>query len=267
MQLRSGLGVLYVLSVLLLPIAVAVGGSTSVSIDPPATIVDPGDTFTVFILSDDDSIDYNGYETILRFDSSVLAVVGAEEESLMTEFCDNRFCRFRPGPDSIYMGNGFLCPYTNVTGPGALASLTFEALSEGSTALSADFFWFTRAGIYIKEVTWRGGVILVGPTAGVDDERAEAPNTLDIRPNPGRTFDIGVEFAGPACRKQPASLRVYDVSGRQVRVLWDGPLGANALRVHWDGTDRCGRAMPAGIYFLVFSADTSEKTRKIVLVR
>ncbi|MFC1799951.1 T9SS type A sorting domain-containing protein [Candidatus Eisenbacteria bacterium] len=237
------------------------------SIYPPTTIVDPGDTFTVFIFSDDDSIDYNGYETILRFDSSALAFVSAEEESLMTEFCNNRFWRVRPGPDSIYIGHGFLCPYTNVTGPGALSSLTFEALSEGRTAISADFFWFTRAGIYIKEVTWRGGAILVGPTAGVDEERTGARNAFEIKPNPGRAFDIGVEFVSPAYRDQRASLKVYDVSGRQLRNLWDGPAGGDGLRVHWDGTDGCGRVMPPGIYFLVFSTDSGEEARKLVVVR
>jgi hypothetical protein len=145
--------------------------------------------------------------------------------------------------------------------------LTFEALSEGRTTISADFFWFTRAGIYIKEVTWRGGAILIGPTAGVDGERAEAPNTVGIKPNPGRAFDIWVEAAGQANRDPRVSLRVYDVSGRLVKDLWDGPAGKSAARVHWDGTDGFGRAMPAGIYFLVFSTDRKEMTRKIVLVR
>jgi hypothetical protein len=267
MQLRVDFGFLCALCIVLVLVPVTAGASTSVSVYPPTTLVDPGDTFTVFIWSDDDSVRFNGYETVIDFDSTALAFLDAAEESVMTATCSNRFWRVYPGPDSIYIGHGLLCPDTTVTGPGALSSLTFEVLTEGRTVISADFFWFTRAGIYIKDVIWHDGVILSGSPAGVGIKDRPGQSVIDIRPNPGESFDIHLGLAGSRDRNHPISPRIYDISGRMVKDLLGGTAGTAELCVHWDGTDELGRAVPSGIYLLVLSADCSEKAHKLVLVR
>ncbi len=44
------------------------------------------------------------------------------------------------------------------------------------------------------------------------------------------------------------SLTVYDVLGRQVRQVWQGPLGAGSHRLVWDGRDEAGKDVAAGVY-------------------
>ena len=44
------------------------------------------------------------------------------------------------------------------------------------------------------------------------------------------------------------SLRVYDVLGRRVRQVWQGPLRAGQHRFTWDGRDEAGKAVAAGVY-------------------
>lgn len=63
-------------------------------------------------------------------------------------------------------------------------------------------------------------------------------------------------------------LRVYDVAGRSVRTVLDGPAGpGRGLRAAWDGLDREGRRVSSGVYFLRFEAGSYSATRKIVVLR
>ena len=43
-------------------------------------------------------------------------------------------------------------------------------------------------------------------------------------------------------------LALYDVLGRRVRQVWDGPLRAGSHRFVWDGRDAAGRDVAAGVY-------------------
>ena len=62
------------------------------------------------------------------------------------------------------------------------------------------------------------------------------------------------------------SLRVYDVLGRRVRQLWQGPLGAGEHRFVWDGRDAAGKAVAAGVYVYQVAVDgqiAANKTTKL----
>jgi flagellar hook assembly protein FlgD len=43
---------------------------------------------------------------------------------------------------------------------------------------------------------------------------------------------------------------VFDVHGRCVRSLREGPVAAGLLAIVWDGRDDAGRALPGGVYFM-----------------
>ena len=58
------------------------------------------------------------------------------------------------------------------------------------------------------------------------------------------------------------SLRVYDVLGRRVRWLWQGPLGAGAHRFVWDGRDAAGKDVAAGVYVYQVAVDGQVKAKK-----
>ena len=65
---------------------------------------------------------------------------------------------------------------------------------------------------------------------------------------------------------EEVSLRVYDVLGRRVRQLWQGPLGAGTHRFVWDGRDAVGKAVAAGVYVYQVEVDgqvTAKKTTKL----
>lgn len=82
------------------------------------------------------------------------------------------------------------------------------------------------------------------------------------RPNPFLTtadFTFRLEHDGMV------HVDVYDVQGREVVALVGGQRTAGVHPIHWDGRDRSGRNVPAGVYFVsVRSANGSVASRKIV---
>ena len=51
-----------------------------------------------------------------------------------------------------------------------------------------------------------------------------------------------------ATDQKQVSLILYDVLGRRVRQLWNGPLGAGSHRFVWNGRDAAGKTVAAGVY-------------------
>jgi flagellar hook assembly protein FlgD len=75
-----------------------------------------------------------------------------------------------------------------------------------------------------------------------------------------------LHFALP--EQSPVSLRVYDMTGRLVRVLLEGavlPPGEHAG--HWDGRRLDGVNARPGVYFWEISVAGRRETRRVVLLR
>ena len=57
-------------------------------------------------------------------------------------------------------------------------------------------------------------------------------------------------------------LALYDVLGRRVRQVWDGPLAAGSHRFVWDGRDAAGRDVAAGVYIYKVEIDGQVEAKK-----
>jgi hypothetical protein len=104
------------------------------------------------------------------------------------------------------------------------------------------------------------------PTQVDVPDGAAIPTPLRLeqsRPNPFSTRAT-IAFALP--KAEPVKLYVYDVQGRTVRRLVDGPRPAGAQVIFWDGRDNRGRLAPAGIYFYRLETSSGERVRKILRV-
>jgi hypothetical protein len=73
------------------------------------------------------------------------------------------------------------------------------------------------------------------------------------------SFDIGVTTALP-------SLRIFNVLGQEVASFAGAELRRNNA-VLWDGRDRLGRIVPAGVYFYQLEVGRQRAVRKLVLIR
>ena len=82
----------------------------------------------------------------------------------------------------------------------------------------------------------------------------------DSYPNPfNPAVVIPLDLAMDAAQ---VSLTVYDVLGRRVRQLWQGPLGAGAHRFTWDGRDEVGKGVAAGVYIYKVEVDGQIEAKK-----
>ena len=83
----------------------------------------------------------------------------------------------------------------------------------------------------------------------------------DSYPNPFNPavvipLDLATDAAG-------VSLTMYDVLGRRVRQVWQGPLGAGSHRFMWDGRDEAGKAVAAGVYLYRVEVDGQVEAKKM----
>ena len=69
-------------------------------------------------------------------------------------------------------------------------------------------------------------------------------------------LDLATDAAG-------VSLTVYDVLGRRVRQVWQGPLGAGSHRFTWNGRDAAGRVVAAGVYVYQVAVDGQVEAKKM----
>ena len=66
---------------------------------------------------------------------------------------------------------------------------------------------------------------------------------------------------------QGATLRVFDVRGRKVRVLVRDELAAGVHEATWNGRNEDGTPMAAGVYFLRLETEGRRYTLKLLLAR
>lgn len=91
-----------------------------------------------------------------------------------------------------------------------------------------------------------------------------APRLVWAQPNPSSP---GVAIAYAVREAANVRLSVYDVSGRLVRVLFDGPSPSGVFVERWDGTDASGGHVSNGVYFVRASMGNAAATSKLALIR
>jgi len=63
------------------------------------------------------------------------------------------------------------------------------------------------------------------------------------------------------------SLKIYELTGRLVRILVDGSQESMVYRVQWEGSDDLGQKVPSGIYFYRLQAGDFITTKKMIFMR
>jgi hypothetical protein len=106
--------------------------------------------------------------------------------------------------------------------------------------------------------------------------------TVSVPNNTARTVDfLGNVWGNPMvaggkatvhfglARPDRVEARIYDVAGRQVRVLADREFTAGEHRLIWDGTDDHGQHLARGVYFTAirYVRDGFHAERKLTILR
>ncbi len=160
-----------------------------------------------------------------------------------------------PAGSGTAMSGSFTSPLVNVsivvpggTLPGGVATLWVRGRDVAGNWGNA-----TRLDVQVNGTTAVDGSTL--PTAF--SLESNMPNPFGVRTT--------IRYALPST--SPVQLSIYDLSGRLVRTLVDGPITAGLHNTPWDGLDDRGREVGSGIYFYNLKAGSFESTRKMTLIK
>ncbi len=82
--------------------------------------------------------------------------------------------------------------------------------------------------------------------------------------NPITTIRVGIPEQSA---QERVVLRIFDVLGKEVKRLQDGPLPAGYHKFTWDATNSTGHRVSSGIYFYQLQAGKTMLMKKMVLLR
>jgi subtilisin-like proprotein convertase family protein len=148
-----------------------------------------------------------------------------------------------------------------VDGPGSLDDLLGQEVA-GIWYLHVTDVVAGSAGVWH---TWALNLLVPAAVTAVDDDGP--PLATRLRGNAPNPFNPQTAVAFDLARGGPVRVEVFDVRGRLVRRLIDGPLPAGAQSVAWDGRDDAGRDLASGTYLARLAADGVVQMGKMLLVR
>jgi flagellar hook capping protein FlgD len=136
---------------------------------------------------------------------------------------------------------------------------------------SPEYFFEDRAAVpgqryaYRLRVLMENGqavlsdLVLLGSPAGIEHLawRAASPNPFSQR----------VSFTLAVPRTGPLQLGVYDIAGHEVTALHEGLVEQGEFHASWDGRDRTGHPVAAGVYLVHGHMGGESITRTIVRIR
>ena len=132
-------------------------------------------------------------------------------------------------------------------------SLLMEPAITGTLSTDVDL---TRQ--HFADIGWFQGLLAAEPNAPVAVQLgASVPN-----PTPR-----GATISYTLAREEDVDLGIYDLTGRLVAKLVERRMPQGTHSVRWDGTDRDGRALPAGVYQYRLRTDKVREAKTLVIVR
>ena len=81
------------------------------------------------------------------------------------------------------------------------------------------------------------------------------PNSPELYGNSPNPFNPETRISFGLPSEMRVKVRIYNLLGQEVAVLYDGMLGQGKHNLRWDGRDQFGQPMPSGIYFYELQAN------------
>ena len=187
------------------------------------------------------------------------------------------------GRVELSRGNGPWVPlvphggYPRRFSPQSVAQLAGEGAFGGSSARRWDRFDL-GPGAELARLRFRfasgdslggAGWEIARVEVGAPDATVEPQLQLHIEPNPVRGRSrIAFRIIAPLTwNARPTTLAVYDARGRLVRSLAHSAVPAQSGFVEWDGTDRAGRRVAAGVYLIRLDWGGLHAAKRLIVVR
>jgi hypothetical protein len=131
----------------------------------------------------------------------------------------------------------------------------------------------------ISEFVIGGGALFIdtvractGAVVGVADPiltppPGEVATFMRLEQNHPNPFHSATEIAFELVVPKATRITIYDVTGRAVRTLVEGMVGAGRHDVRWDGYDTRGDRVPSGVYTYRIEAGGMVETRQMIVLK
>jgi hypothetical protein len=122
--------------------------------------------------------------------------------------------------------------------------------------------------LYCRGGTWLFpyGLYFDAPWVGISEKSNDTKisKLLHSGPNPFRNVTL-INYTVPKPSK--VEIKIFDISGREVKTLVNKQSPSGTYSVSWDGTDNTGKRQGAGIYILKLKVNNSESVEKLILTK
>ena len=112
-----------------------------------------------------------------------------------------------------------------------------------------------------------GAVETGGETFSLELSVALPPKPLTLYQNYPNPFNPSTTIAFFMPRDAHVRLAIYDVSGRLIRTLMNGPMEAGRRSIDWNGRNDRGAGVGSGVYYYRLETGKKVLTRNLVLMR
>ena len=101
----------------------------------------------------------------------------------------------------------------------------------------------------------------------VDDNNSNIPTENFLYQNYPNPFNGQSIISFNLITGGSAKLSIYDILGRQIKILVDDNLSAGKYSFNWDGTNGSGRKISSGVYFYELKTSSFSQKRKMILLQ
>ncbi len=101
----------------------------------------------------------------------------------------------------------------------------------------------------------------------VEDERSQLPRRFFLMQNYPNPFNPVTRIQIEIPHSSYVSLKIYNISGQEIRALINGNRPPGVHEVTWNGCDKRGNKVSSGVYFYRLESDNFSQSRKMILLR
>jgi FlgD Ig-like domain len=171
------------------------------------------------------------------------------------------------GAGSFYINGVLICELRNCAGNANVDQtlpLCDEILHAGDNVFAAIC---TATGVGIYNGSYFDATITTDPTVTAVQESTPNGGLALLRQNEPNPFAGSTSIRFSLGSLEKVTLKVFDVSGRELRTLADGIYAKGGHVLRWDGKDSSGSAVSSGVYFFEFRTRDFTKRGKMVVAR
>ncbi len=166
--------------------------------------------------------------------------------------------------DKLYVYDGPDNTYSQVSGS-PFSGSNSPGVVEATNDDGALTFHFT-SNPYLTKAGWDATISVTGASA-VKQNLVEKIQAYRLFPNFPNPFNPSTYVRYQLPERTQVRISVFDILGREVRVLVDKQQAKGDYRMLWDGKDNAGRMLASGIYIVRIKAGNFSAKQKMLLVK